>query len=87
MDDFVSFFKELNGEFAVSIETNDFILGATDYTRSFPLFFCKKDRELVISDTPESLLNIIKDPKVSEIAVRELRISGSTFEIEPSMKT
>lgn len=79
MDDFVSFFKELNGEFAVSIETNDFILGATDYTRSFPLFFCKKDRELVISDTPESLLNIIKDPKVSEIAVRELRISGSTF--------
>ncbi|MDO5718728.1 MAG: hypothetical protein Q4P34_07075 [Tissierellia bacterium] len=77
-DGFAKYLKSLNGEFSMLRETDDFIIAAVDFTRSFPIFYTTGDSPIV-SDTPEGILRIVKEPQVDELAVREIRISGTTF--------
>lgn len=79
IEGYKNYLNSLNGEFSMLRESEDFIVAAVDFNRSFPLYYKNKNNTLVISDSIKGILNLIKEPKVDDIAVRELRISGTTF--------
>lgn len=79
LEEFTGLFSKLNGEFSGVMETDDFIFACVDYQRSFPLFFTNIKGDLVISDSPDAVLRIIAEPTADLLAVRELRLSGTTF--------
>ena len=79
LEDFTGIIKDLNGEFSAVRESDDFIFAGVDYLRSFPLFYAHIKGELVVSDSPDAILRIIPDPTADRLAMKELRISGTTF--------
>ncbi|MDO5689190.1 MAG: hypothetical protein Q4G61_02945 [Tissierellia bacterium] len=79
LEDYEKYIQDLNGEFSILRETDDFLVAAVDFARSYPLFYSMRDQKLIVSDSPNGILKLIKEPTVDEIAVRELRIAGTAF--------
>ncbi|MDP4189460.1 MAG: asparagine synthase-related protein, partial [Bacteroidota bacterium] len=56
--------EQANGLFTAFVQIEDAVYLACDPTRTFPLFYCLKDKEFYVSDSIESLMGItgLKDP-------------------------
>lgn len=56
--------QQANGLFAAIVQIEETVFLACDPTRTFPLFYCLKDKEFYVSDSMESLMEItgLKEP-------------------------
>lgn len=77
--EYISYFKNLNGEFSFLRETENYIVAAVDFARAFPLFYSFNGNDLIVSDSADRILAITKEKTLDELALRELRIAGTTF--------
>lgn len=78
-EEFKSYLKKINGEFAMLRESEDFIVAAVDSTRAFPLFFAEQADDFIISDSTKGIDKLLGKKNIDKVAIGEFRISGSCF--------
>jgi asparagine synthase (glutamine-hydrolysing) len=64
-DDFIKRVLQLNGCFSIVAEINGGVMAVSDTTRSFPLFYSKKDGYIFISDEAEELVRLTGHRKIN----------------------
>lgn len=68
--------KDLNGAYSIIIEMADKIIACVDHIRSFPLFYCLVEGELLLSDCLDILKSKISQLTYDQLAIDELKMTG-----------
>ena len=82
-DDFKLIAKVINGQFSVIVENEEEIWAVSGHTWSYPVFYCRSNDEVIISDDPEGLLKQIPNPKPDNFSRNYFLLFGVT----PGAKT
>lgn len=75
-EDFINVLKEINGHYAIVIENDDYIFAVTDRIRSIPLFYSFRDKDLIISDDANYMIECLDDKSIDEVSIREFKLAG-----------
>ena len=76
IDDFILFFNQLNGFFAVIIRTDQAVFAAVDRVRSIPLFYGEAQGQLFLSDDADWVRKSVRDEKMNPMARQEFLHTG-----------
>lgn len=77
-DAFREFLKRLDGQFSVVVLKGGEIWVACGHTWSFPVFYCRVENQIFISDNPEKLVDKLKVPRIDQMAQNYFLLLGVT---------
>ena len=74
--DVTGLLQELNGHYAVALETTEYLVAAVDRIRSMPLFYSEHDRCFFLSDDPYWIREQTGNEQQDQVAELEFLLTG-----------